>query len=68
MLSSCLVHVLQSLGFASGPVKGDKGEVFLMYLQGSECDSGPNYSSKFEFECDPKSGQVRLHYCNIKRK
>jgi hypothetical protein len=30
-----------------------------MYLQGSACNSGPNYSSKFQFECDPKSGQVR---------
>lgn len=69
MLSlSCLVYVLQSLGFASGPVKRDKGKVFIMYSQGSECDAGPNYSSVFNFECDPKSGQVRLSYFSTGRK
>jgi hypothetical protein len=51
--------VLQSLGFPLAPVKGDKGRAYIMYLQGSACNSGLNYSSKFEFECDPKSGQVR---------
>lgn len=64
----CLICVLQSLGFASGPVKGDKGKVFIMYLQGSECDSGPDYSSKIDFECDPKSGQVSLNCCDARRK
>jgi predicted NUDIX family NTP pyrophosphohydrolase len=51
--------MFQSLGFAVGPVKEDKGKASIMYVLGSPCDSGPSYSSKFEFECDPKSGQVR---------
>ncbi|PNF28080.1 hypothetical protein B7P43_G12251 [Cryptotermes secundus] len=62
--SACVAHLQngsltdeKSLGFALGPVKGDKGRAYIMYSQGSVCDSGPNYSSKFEFECDPKSGQ-----------
>ncbi|GFG28137.1 hypothetical protein Cfor_12522 [Coptotermes formosanus] len=62
--SACSAHLHhksptgdKSLGFPVGPVKGDKGKVSIMYILGSECDSGPNYSSKIEFECDPKSGQ-----------
>lgn len=62
--SACVAHLQngsltdeKSLGFASGPVKGDKGKAYIMYSQGSVCDSGPNYSSKFDFECDPMSGQ-----------
>jgi len=42
-----------------GPVMGDSGKPSVMYGLGSVCDSGLNYSSKIEFECDPKSGQVR---------
>lgn len=62
--SACIAHLHndsltdeKSLGFAAGPVKGDKGKASIMYALGSVCDSGPNYSSKIEFECDPKSGQ-----------
>ena len=51
--------VFQSLGFAVRPVMGDNGTASVMYVLGSVCDSGLNYSSKIEFECDPKSGQVR---------
>jgi hypothetical protein len=53
------VLVFQSLGFAVGPVKEDKGKASIMYVLGSQCDSRFNYSSKLEFECDPKSGEVR---------
>lgn len=47
----------KSLGFAVGPVKVDSGKVSIMYVYGSTCNSSFNYSSKIEFECDPKSGQ-----------
>ena len=58
-VSTWLVLVFQSLGFALGPVKGDNGKVSIMFVSGSTCDSGLSYSSKLDFYCDPKSGQVR---------
>jgi hypothetical protein len=58
-VSTWLVLVFQSLGFAVGPVKGDNGKASVMYVSGSACDSLLSYSSKIEFECDPKIGQVR---------
>ncbi|XP_069700006.1 cation-independent mannose-6-phosphate receptor isoform X2 [Periplaneta americana] len=49
----------KSLGFATRPARTNDETVEMIYQKGSKCNDVNNYniSSKFKFQCDPKSGK-----------